>query len=375
MLSTVDEPEPRLPDGFPSSLRGPNVWSAKDYEDPPHYVTQLSPYDVEQIELALRRHQSLSVNPREVGRANFPLAQDVAIKLKSLSKIVHKNRGFVVLRGIDPSRYTPEENLIMYCGICSYVARDRADMLHIYNRDNSTEAGNRGIHFPPNERTQFMNFHTDVDAGDILSLFTLGLPESGGRQHLVSFATVYNDLAANEPDVLVELAKNWRYEMPTSKGVEVIDRPVVSYVEGKMQINFATAFLAGSSYLPRTKGSPQISYTKSRAIEVLLQTCRKYSLPLDQKYGDMLFVHNMSVLHAREAFIDNKATGKVRHLLSLMLHDPDLAWPKAPEVSKYIERRFAGMSQPEFFGTVDDYENLRSRGKGDTKPPHPQRHD
>jgi hypothetical protein len=41
------------------------------------------------------------------------------------------------------------------------------------------------------------------------------MPKSGGNQRLVSFATVYNDLAQSEPETLDMLAKDWRYEMPT----------------------------------------------------------------------------------------------------------------------------------------------------------------
>jgi hypothetical protein len=65
-----------------------------------------------------------------------------------------------------------------------------------------------------NERTKRQrDFHTDVDAGDILSLFTMMLSKTGGQQYLTSFWSVYNDLAQHNPEVLQVLASDWRYEM------------------------------------------------------------------------------------------------------------------------------------------------------------------
>ncbi len=102
--------------------------------------------------------------------------------------------------------------------------------VHIYNRAGGDQSVDNEIIFPSNELAAPMvspcqpsyhheiadfcqSFHTDVDAGDMLSIYTLGLSKHGGRQHLVSFWSVYNDLAANDPGVIYTLAQPWIYEM------------------------------------------------------------------------------------------------------------------------------------------------------------------
>jgi hypothetical protein len=39
---------------------------------------------------------------------------------------LHDGKGFVVLRGLDPSRYSVEDGLLVWLGIQSYIAEQRA---------------------------------------------------------------------------------------------------------------------------------------------------------------------------------------------------------------------------------------------------------
>jgi hypothetical protein len=46
--------------------------------------------------------------------------------LANISKELHEGRGFGVLRGLDPRKYKPAENVIIFAGIASYVGGERA---------------------------------------------------------------------------------------------------------------------------------------------------------------------------------------------------------------------------------------------------------
>jgi len=61
----------------------------------------------------------------DVSKATFPLPTLGSI-LESASQDVHEGRGFVVVRGLNPSRYSMEENAIIYLGISSYIGGQRA---------------------------------------------------------------------------------------------------------------------------------------------------------------------------------------------------------------------------------------------------------
>ncbi|CAH0051749.1 unnamed protein product [Clonostachys solani] len=231
----------------------------------------------------------------------------------------------------------------------------------LYDRADGSQTPENQARFPPKELTSSMDFNTDVDAGDILSLFIMSLSQTGGQQYRTSFWSVYNDLAQNNPEVLQVLASDWRYEMKKQQGVQVIHRPVICCVDNKVQINFATAFLKGSGYIPRQTDSPGLTVQQEDAIKTLLRTCRKHSMGISQASGDMLFVNNLCILHAPDSFVNDGASGKIRRLMSLMLRDPELAWRKPTATAIEMGKKFAKLDVPQFMGTVEHYEGFRAK--------------
>jgi hypothetical protein len=53
-------------------------------------------------------------------------------------------------------------------------------------------------------------FHTD--AGDIISLFAIGVAEEGGESKIASSWTVYNEIAKDRPDLIDTLANDWVFQ-------------------------------------------------------------------------------------------------------------------------------------------------------------------
>jgi len=57
-----------------------------------------------------------------------------------------------------------------------------------------------------------MAFHTDIDTGDILTMFVQSTPLEGGDQYIASMATMYNELLESDPEALKTLAEDWYWE-------------------------------------------------------------------------------------------------------------------------------------------------------------------
>lgn len=53
------------------------------------------------------------------------------------------------------------------------------------------------------------------------------------------------------------------------------------------------------------------------------------AIPLPMGKGDMVFINDMAILHARESFSEG-GTYLQRHLLKLYLRDPEQNWPVPP---------------------------------------------
>jgi hypothetical protein len=71
----------------------------------------------------------LKLDLSQVGKTTFPLPR-LGQTLQDLSLKLHSGRGFFVLKGLDPTSFTREENVILYLGISSYIAEQRGRQSH-----------------------------------------------------------------------------------------------------------------------------------------------------------------------------------------------------------------------------------------------------
>jgi hypothetical protein len=60
----------------------------------------------------------------EVSKTTFPLPL-LRPALDGLCRDLHNGKGFSVIRGLDPKRYTAEENALIFLGISSYFGEQR----------------------------------------------------------------------------------------------------------------------------------------------------------------------------------------------------------------------------------------------------------
>jgi hypothetical protein len=104
-----------------------------------------------------------------------------------------------------------------------------------------------------------------------------------------------------------------------------------------MIIQYARRYFTGYQGLPRSPSIPPISEAQAEALDTLHFLADKHALALDFQKGDIQFVNNMSIFHARDGFTNTP--GKQRHLVRLWLRDPEFAW-KTPEA---LRGRWAGV--------------------------------
>ena len=54
----------------------------------------------------------------------FPL-ETLGPLLEEVSKDLHTGRGLTIVRGLNPAKYTPWENVVIFAGISSYLGEQR----------------------------------------------------------------------------------------------------------------------------------------------------------------------------------------------------------------------------------------------------------
>ncbi|KAJ3327183.1 hypothetical protein HDU76_012275 [Blyttiomyces sp. JEL0837] len=306
----------------------------------------------QEITRATTQYKALSYPLPEIDTSNFPLPT-LGPKLRNLNQTkILAGIGFVLITGLPVSEWTKEEQVIACLGICSYfgdlVPQSRfGDLLgHVfdYGRLKAGTGNDIGRIYASNKR---QHFHTD--GSDIVGLLCLSQAEEGGRSMLASTATVYNDLMKRRPDVIDTMLQpfHWDRKNEQSEGSKPYhEAPILHYHANKPFIHLDQNFFYSATRHPNV---PPPTTAQIEAINEIENSCNQFKLTMELKPGDLQIVHNHSVLHDREAFVDSGE--RSRYLFRVWISTGGLkgAWELPWEVGENGEkvggrRRRGGMS-------------------------------
>jgi hypothetical protein len=171
-------------------------------------------------------------------------------------------------------------------------------------------------------------FH--ADDCDIVGLLCVHRALEGGESDIVSSHHVYNTLAAERPDVLKTLTDPiWYFDRKgeTSKGQEEYIRTSVIYLErgenARVYTKWDPYYVRSLTRFSDAGLIPPLSPAQLEALQVLEETCQRLSLHMILEVGDIQFVSNSHVLHARTAYKDYAPPAPRRHLMRLWLATPE----------------------------------------------------
>ncbi len=118
--------ESKVPDGFPEKLNSPLAWTRAEIERKrSEWVVQLSKEEIEAIEAAIASFEAQSLDLSDISSETFKLPTELALRLRQVSNQVYNGIGFNIVHGLDPTKYTPEQNVAIYAGIAAHVAPQR----------------------------------------------------------------------------------------------------------------------------------------------------------------------------------------------------------------------------------------------------------
>ncbi|KAI1027121.1 hypothetical protein LB504_007989 [Fusarium proliferatum] len=330
-----------VPDGFPKQLTGDLVWEGDSVGQHYDWTYKLSEDQLGEIDQALHHFKGLGLSLGHISAETFPLP-NLHSELRRLSDELHKGHGFFVIRGVNVDNYTREENSIIYVGISSHIAPQRgrqdskfdgkpAGVVLTHVKDLSAGQDKSAIGSPA-YTTDRQVFHTD--SGDIVSLFCLETALEGGASRIASTWRVYNELARTRPDLIHTLSQNWDVENFANPNKKFTTRPLLYHQKAtdtlpeRVALQYARRYFVGFGALPRSHDIPPITEAQAEALDALHFLGDKLSVSTNFAKGDMQFINNLAVFHARDAFTDSPT--QQRHLLRLWLRDPENAW-ETPE--------------------------------------------
>ncbi|PKX98452.1 TauD/TfdA family dioxygenase [Aspergillus novofumigatus IBT 16806] len=309
---------------FPKEITGPTVWTAAEYRDHPEKWThRFTPEELDELSRAGDEFINNKIPLTGISKKNFPLP-NLSTHLHSLRNDLLNGRGFILFKGLPVTQWGNHKSAVVYMGLGTYLGyfvsqNSRGHVLgHVKDLGEDPTQIDKVRIYRTNAR-QF--FHAD-DA-DIVGLLCIARALEGGESDIVSSHTVYNILARERPDVLKTLTQPiWYFDRKgeTSKGQEEYIRTSVVYLERGDNPRVYTKW---DPYYVRSLTRFSDAGIIPRSIQVLEDTCLQNALHMVLEVGDIQFLANSHVLHARTAYRDHAPPAPRRHLMRLWLATPE----------------------------------------------------
>ncbi|RAL16229.1 TauD/TfdA family dioxygenase [Aspergillus homomorphus CBS 101889] len=318
-------------DKFPKEITGPTVWKPEDYrEHPEKWTHRFTAEEIEELSTAADNFLANKIPMTGISKSNFPLP-NLSKRLTELRADLLNGKGFILFKGFPVERWGNHKSAIAYMGLGTYLGyfvsqNSRGHVLgHVKDLgEDPTQIDSVRI-YRTNAR-QF--FHSDDS--DIVGLLCIHRAKEGGESDLVSSHHVYNTLAHERPDVLRTLAEPiWYFDRKgeTSRGEDEWIRTSVVYLERgehpRVYTKWDPYYVRSITRFSNAGLIPPLSAKQTEALEVLETTCNRLSLHMVLEVGDIQFLANSHVLHARTAYMDHAPPTPRRHLMRLWLATPE----------------------------------------------------
>jgi hypothetical protein len=305
-------------------IEDPSAWIGADMRArESEWAYRLSAQQVAEIEAAVASVRGLDI--ADIRRENFPLPT-LGPVLERLRSEVLNGRGFVLLRGMPVENRPIAESAIAYWGVGTYFGSARSQnakghlLGHIYDLGGSSATDPTIRSYATAER---QNYH--IDRCDVVALLCLRRAKSGGLSAIVSSMTLHNVMAQRRPDLLERLYQSFpvdrRGEVPPGKQ-PFYEAPVFNEHNGYLSVLYSRLHIGSAQRFPEARRLTAEDY---EALDMLAELAHDPNLRLDMTFmpGDIQFLHNHTILHARSEYEDWPEVERKRHLLRLWLAPPN----------------------------------------------------
>ncbi|MFP6639734.1 MAG: TauD/TfdA family dioxygenase, partial [Myxococcota bacterium] len=305
----------------PQILETQCEWRATDVADSSEWIEILDESDCEEIHAALQQALSHSNEILDIERQDFPLP-NLSDRLRGIEDELINGRGFVLLRGLPRDKYTQPEMEMIYWGVGMHLGQPWPQNKHGHVLGDVTDQGKRGD--DPTSRGNEIGrvaFPYHSDGSDLVGLMCLQKARRGGLSTVANAVAIHNDLVRDEPELAAALYALQPYdfrgeEAPGDRGWYEI--PVFTEWSNKLFVRYIRPYILSSQ---RHANAPRIdkqAETAMQRVDAMTQD-ESYNVYMDLEPGDIQFINNYHVLHARTAYEDDHETGQVRHLKRLWL--------------------------------------------------------
>jgi hypothetical protein len=320
-----------------AAVEGPSVWHGTEIAGSSRWIRRMDP--------ALSRGLIAAADQaRQAGLEWSALTRD-HFRIPGLDEFCAEAReelengsGMVKLTGLDFAGLDPRSQRHLWfglgCHLGNILSQTNAGLLMKAIQDEGYDvATSRGGVTTDESGRPFLSSHArtltngalrfHTDRCDVVGLFCIGQAAKGGVSRLCSTGAVHNEILRRRPDLLEVLYRPVpRTRFGEEKGGEssIYLLPIFGQRDGRLTSHYSRTYIENAQQLPQ---APRLTPQQVEALALLDAVAAELAFEMTMQPGEIQLLNNHVIYHARTAFENDAATGRVRSMLRLWFAMPN----------------------------------------------------
>ncbi len=296
------------------------AWIGREMAPRRDWVHELSAAEIADLDQAIAHARATGKPLAELSRADFPLGA-LARAAEDWLDALDGGRGFVLVRGVPVERYGEEDASLAYWGLGLQLGRavsqNAAGDLLGHVRDAGLERRDPTVRLYRTREP--LAFH--CDGLDIVGLLCLRPAKSGGTSRIASSVAIYDEIRRRRPDLVPTLHEPFPFDRNGEEGPgepPYFELPICRETDGGLRTFYIGWYIRDSQRHPQ---APRLTRAQREVIDLIDEIAAdpRIHLDMDFRAGDIQWLKNAAILHARTEFEDHAEPARKRHLLRLWL--------------------------------------------------------
>jgi hypothetical protein len=295
-----------------------SAWRAADLDRDKSWCVTLTPPQIAEIDAALHACKARGLTLPRIGREDFPLPSLDPVLRRAVADL-RDGRGVFLLRGFPVAAYSMEDLQTVFWGVGTHIGTGVTQNARREIVGHITDLGAVKGRTRAFASTSEGKLH--VDLSDVVGLMCIRPAKQGGTSIASSSMSVFNAFLAEAPELLPLLFRGlpWDRREEHGEGENAIGPvvPLFSEAAGKLSCRYNRRFIEVAA---ERAGAP-FAGNELRMLDLFDEIAGRRELAYRMRLepGDMQFLNNYTVLHAREAYEDWPEHDRKRYLLRLWL--------------------------------------------------------
>ena len=300
----------------PANWRGPKM---REHESAWRF--ELEPAELEELDRELSRLRGEDISLESITRSGLHLPR-LSERCQGWQAALMNGCGFVVVSGLPVEAWSESRSAMAFWAIGHQLGLPGAQnpdnelLGHVTDYGEQRDSPNVRLYRTPSN----INFH--CDAADVVGLLCLQTALRGGQSRIASSVAIWNALYEEDEALAETLFERFALDLrgehrPGQPGHAKL-QPCSYGKDGVLRTFYHSEYFRSAERLEEIGSLPARHMRLLDRYDALAGS-PEFHLDMWLKPGDMQFISNHTIVHARTAYEDDEDPARKRHLLRLWL--------------------------------------------------------